>query len=332
MTTQIFDLEISQALFDKQLIAYRILFVLMDRGYVYERAPYRRNEHVTDLPRLNGMIGALERGDVAFSAFASMDISMAKIMAASQFDGVIYEGEHSPWDIVELGNCLQYMLDRRKIATSGSIAPPVTPLVRVPVNGVEQGQWHAKQALDTGVYGVVWPHISTVEEAYNAVSACRYPRLESVPLYEPRGIRGDGPGRACHYWGLSQQEYYSKADVWPLNPNGEILVVIQIEDTVGIANLPDILKDVPGIGVVLIGEGDLGQELGFPRQYDHPILLEAMSEIVATCNRYDVVVGHPHANSSNMQRLLDEGFRFIMSGPGQSYTGLEKGLELTNRS
>ena len=51
----------------------------------------------------------------------------------------------------------------------------------------------------------------------------------------------------------AQQEYYQRADVWPLSPQGEILVVIQIEDTQGIKNLPDMLKDVPGIGTVLIG-------------------------------------------------------------------------------
>ena len=62
------------------------------------------------------------------------------------------------------------------------------------------------------------PHISTVEEASNAVAACRYPRLKSAPLYEPAGIRGDGPTAAVRYWGLGQQDYYEKADVWPLNP------------------------------------------------------------------------------------------------------------------
>ena len=168
----------------------------------------------------------METGGIAFSAFVPMDINSAQAMAASKFDGIIYEGEHSPWDIVALGHCLQYMLDRRQIADSGSIAAPATPLARVPINGIEMGQWHAKQALDTGTYGIVWPHISTVEEAYNAVAACRYPRLESAPLYEPRGIRGDGPVRACRYWGLTQQEYYTKADVWPLAPDGEILVII----------------------------------------------------------------------------------------------------------
>jgi 4-hydroxy-2-oxoheptanedioate aldolase len=286
---------------------------------------------MSKIPRLNGIIGALTNSGVAFSTFASMDVQTGITIATSKFDGVVYEGEHNPWDIVGLRDAMQFMLNRREIAASGLIAPTVTPLARIPVNGVEQGQWHAKQALDTGVYGVVWPHISTVEEAYNAVAACRYPRLNSAPLYEPRGIRGDGPVRAARYWGLTQQEYYSKADVWPLDPNGEILVVIQIEDTTGIRNLSDMLENVPGIGAILIGEGDLGQELGFPRQYDHPALLEAIAEIVSICKKHDVVVGHAHADTSNMQRLLDEGFRLMMTAPGHSYAGLERGLELTNR-
>ena len=97
-------------------------------------------------------------------------------------------------------------------------------MVRIPPNGGENNQWLAKQALDLGVYGVLWPHISTVDQARNAVAACRYPRLPTAPLYEPAGIRGDGPTTAVRYWGLTQQEYYAKADVWPLAPHGEILV------------------------------------------------------------------------------------------------------------
>ena len=108
--------------------------------------------------------------------------------------------------------------------------------------------------------------------------------------------------------------------------------MIQIEDTAGIQNLPDMLKSVPGIGVVLIGEGDLGQELGHPRQYDHPVLLEHIAEIVAICKEHNVVVGHPHADANNMRRIIDEGFRFIMPGPVRSYEGLERGLELTGRA
>ena len=66
---------------------------------------------------------------------------------------------------------MQYMLDRKQIADSGTIAPAVAPFVRIPPNGGEMSQWIAKQVLDIGVYGIVWPHIDTVEDAYNAVAA-----------------------------------------------------------------------------------------------------------------------------------------------------------------
>jgi 4-hydroxy-2-oxoheptanedioate aldolase len=227
-----------------------------------------------------------------------------------------------------LRDCLQYLLNRKQIADSGSIAPHITPFVRVPPNGSEMNQSFAKQALDLGAYGIIWPHISTVEEAYNAVGACRYPRLKSAPLYEPAGIRGDGPTSAMRYWGLSQQDYYKKADVWPLNPNGEIFVILMIEDTKGVENLDDILKNVPGIGAILIGEGDLSQELGFPRQYEHPDVLGAMAKVVATCKKHNVVVGHPHVEANNAERILKEGYRFLMCAPTRSYAGLDKARQL----
>ena len=284
-----------------------------------------------NIPKLNGVARALENHQVAFTTFSQTDINSSIAISSSKFDGVIFEGEHSPWDASSLRDSMQFLLDRREIVKNGSIAPGITPMVRIPANGEEMSQWHAKQALDAGVYGVLWPHISTVEEAYNAVASCRYPSLKSAPLYEPRGIRGDGPVRAARYWGLSQQEYYQKAGIWSLDPEGEILVVVQIEDTKGIENLDDILSNVPGIGVILIGEGDLGQELGFPRQYDHPLLLEAIAKILDICKKYGVAVGHAHADENNMQKLIEEGFRFIMTTTKRSDLDLEKGLELTGR-
>jgi 4-hydroxy-2-oxoheptanedioate aldolase len=287
---------------------------------------------MTELPRLNGIIRALEQGQAAFTAFSPAEIDAAVAMGTSKYDGVIFEMEHNPWDARALRESLQFMLNRREIATSGTLAPAVTPMVRIPPNGVERGQWHAKQALDLGCYGIVFPHISSVEEAYNAVAACRYPRLKSAERYEPAGIRGDGPTGAVRYWGLTQPEYYARADVWPLNPKGEILVIVQIEDIKGVESLDDILGKVPGIGCILIGEGDLSQELGFPRQYEHPKVLEAMAHVVKTCQAHNVVVGHPHVEAGNAERILKEGYRFLMCAPVRSYGHLDKARALVGRT
>ncbi|MBB3977612.1 4-hydroxy-2-oxoheptanedioate aldolase [Rhizobium azooxidifex] len=268
---------------------------------------------------LNGMIARLEAGQPVFSMFAPTNIEVAVELQASPYDGVVFEGEHRGWDINGLRDSLQYLLNRRQVAEHGSLAPAVTPLARIPANGAELNQFLAKQALDIGCYGVVWPHISTVEEAYNAVAACRYPRLKDKPLYEPAGIRGDGPVVAARYWGVSQQEYYERADVWPLAPRGDILAILQIEDMQGIDNLRDILRNVPGIGVILVGEGDLSQELGYPRQTEHPAVLEAIEAVARICNEHGVIVGHPHASAANAPRLMEQGFRFMMCAAPRTF-------------
>jgi 4-hydroxy-2-oxoheptanedioate aldolase len=277
---------------------------------------------------LNGIIRAWEQGKVAFTAFSKIDKQSAIDMSDAPYDGIVFEMEHNPYDVSALGDSLQYLLNRKQIATSGSLAPQVTPLARIPANGVEMNQSFAKQVLDRGVYGVITPHVATVEQAYNAVASCRYARPKNAPLYEPKGVRGDGPMNASRYWGLTQQEYYAKADVWPLNPNGEILCGLMIESTQAIENLDDMLKNVPGIGFVLIGEGDLSQELGLARQYDHPEVLAAMAQIVATCHKHGVKVGNPHVTTANYERLLKEGYSFLMSAPQRSYGVIGKAREM----
>jgi 4-hydroxy-2-oxoheptanedioate aldolase len=284
------------------------------------------------LPRLNGVIRALESGQHAFTLFTPCDVESAIALQNAKYDGVVFEGEHNGWDIRALRDSLQYLLNRAQIAKSGLVAPALTPSARIPANGIEKNQFLAKQALDLGCYGIIWPHISTVEEAYNAVAACRYPRMKNRPLYEPAGIRGDGPTQAVRYWGITQQEYYERADVWPLAPQGEIFVIIQIEDLAGIANLGDMLANVPGIGAVLIGEGDLSQELGYPRQYEHKVVLDAMAQIVDTCKKHSVIVGHPHVDASNAERVIKEGYRYLMCAAPRSFATLEKARGLTGRA
>ena len=278
--------------------------------------------------RLNGVIRAFESGKPAFTCFSKVERLTAQEMSDAPYDGIVFEMEHNPYDVAGLGDALQYMLNRKQIAASGSVAPSVTPLARIPANGMEMNQSFAKQVLDRGVYGVVWPHVATMEQAYNAVASCRYARPKGAPLYEPRGRRGDGPMSAARYWGLTQAEYYARADVWPLAPQGELLVGLMCESSEAIANLDDILANVPGVGFVLIGEGDLSQELGCARDYENPLMIDAMRQIVETCHKHKVPVGNPHVTAKNVEKLIGEGYRFLMSAPSRSYGVVGQGREL----
>src|SRR3979411_1371735 len=110
-----------------------------------------------DLPRLNPAIRALESGKPAFVTFSPPEIGAAQAIGAGPHHRVVFEMATNPYDIRTLRDCMQYMLDRSQIVKSGSLAPAVAPMVRIPPNGGELNQFIAKQVLDIGVYGIVWP-------------------------------------------------------------------------------------------------------------------------------------------------------------------------------
>ena len=95
------------------------------------------------------------------------------------------------------------------------------------------------------------------------------------------------------------------------------------EEVKAIDNLPRILKEVPGIGIILIGEGDLSQNLGYPRQYDHPAVVEAMTAIRRICDEHNVPCGHPHVEAHNVNTVLTQGYRFLMTAPVRSFAVLD---------
>ena len=276
---------------------------------------------MAELPRLNGIIKTLEENSVAFVANAGSD---PQAVDGQPYDGILFEMEHGPYDIGGLKDGLQALLNPRLIAQRGTVAPAVTPIVRIPPNAGE-ANWIAKQVLDIGVYGIIWPHIDTVDDAYRAVAAMRYPKRAGHPKYEPFGRRGDAPMNAIRYWGVSQQEYYDRADVWPLDPKGELLCLMMIESPLGIKNLPKILEEVPGIGCILTGEGDLSQELGVPRQYEHPDVLAGVKEIMEVCKAHKMPNGWFHTSMDNVDQIVKEGYQYIMSGPGRTHGVLQKG-------
>ena len=80
---------------------------------------------MTDIPRLNGIIRAWEEGRPALAAFAQADRQNAIQFSTAPYDGLIFEMEHNPWDVLSLQDAMQYLLNRRQIATSGSLASSI---------------------------------------------------------------------------------------------------------------------------------------------------------------------------------------------------------------
>jgi 4-hydroxy-2-oxoheptanedioate aldolase len=89
------------------------------------------------LPRLNSVIRALENDEIPISVFTPPTVDSAVNLSTAPYDGIIFESEHNPYDIGNLRDCLQYLLNRRQIVEQGTLAPPLTPLIRIPPNGAE---------------------------------------------------------------------------------------------------------------------------------------------------------------------------------------------------
>ncbi|MGH6860089.1 MAG: HpcH/HpaI aldolase family protein, partial [Phyllobacterium sp.] len=95
---------------------------------------------MTELPRLNGIIRALEQGKHVVMSFAKPEIEEAVVFSASKYDGIMIEMEHGIWDGKALRDHMQFLLNRAEIVNGGTLAPSVTPVVRIPANGVEKNQ------------------------------------------------------------------------------------------------------------------------------------------------------------------------------------------------
>ncbi|HXB74425.1 MAG TPA: hypothetical protein VNY05_39685 [Candidatus Acidoferrales bacterium] len=54
---------------------------------------------------------------------------------------------------------------------------------------------------------------------------------------------------------------WTKADAWPLNPNGELLLGLQLEDKYALTNAEQNAK-IPGIAFADWGPGDMALSLG----------------------------------------------------------------------
>ena len=119
---------------------------------------------MTKKMRYNKIIDLLECGKPVFSTSTVPNGSLDDLtyIADADYDAVIIEMEHEGFSFSTLRTSLQVLLNRKRIAEKGNLQPDVVPLVRIPPNARERDQWVIKQALDTGVYGLVLPHLSTV--------------------------------------------------------------------------------------------------------------------------------------------------------------------------
>ena len=254
-------------------------------------------------------------GLVEFNQFPDAEESLMRPM----LDFILIDMEHQPHDMSLLRNFLLAMNSKREVMVKGNLQPNIATFVRLPADGAEPVHALIKQALDIGVHGVVVPHVKNAQEAEKIVKACRYVPSADSKLREPAGIRGASPWLASYAWGLSMPDYVKRADVWPLNPQGDLMAVVMIEDRDGVKNIEEILK-VKGIGAVIFGPYDFSFSIGHPGEVTHPEVLKTWDLVQSACDKAGVpLIGF--ANENNIKEILKKDFRMLLVGHDVRPTG-----------
>ncbi|MFG0263053.1 MAG: HpcH/HpaI aldolase/citrate lyase family protein [Novipirellula sp. JB048] len=300
--------------------SFLIVSCIVAFGVLQSSAAAQEKSPESSAPRINKFVQRMEQGEPAFGVFASnVSTRSGANMASSGLDFVIIDMEHSPYDVTRLEGYLLGMINKRDLIRQG-LQMPTAPLVRVPANGREQLQFVIKQVLDLGAVGVVVPHVDTAEDARAAVQASRFPQLTGAADFQPEGKRGVGYGWAARYWGLSGTDYARRADLWPLDPQGELVLWVMIETKLSVENIHEIAA-TPGIGGLFIGPSDLAFSLGVP--LGDPAVEAAIETIVEAAKEADVPLG-TLCGRGQVEKRLAQGFRFLAVGGDAGLSGAVK--------
>lgn len=231
----------------------------------------------------------LRRGETIYGTHSAMGGAVTtEIYGTAGFDALWIDTEHGCIDKKDL-----------LAAIMGAAGSDMVTFVRVPWNDMVQ----VKPILEMGCDGIIFPMITTAEEARYAVASCTYP---------PEGVRGFGPCRAIRYGKIDAQEYIHKY-------SRRIWKIVQIEHVKAVENLDEILK-VEGIDLFIIGPCDLSGSMGLLAQTKHPDVKAMMDRIAdklkAAGKPFGVSMGY---DEESVRDWVNRGARFLFADNDVSY-------------
>jgi 4-hydroxy-2-oxoheptanedioate aldolase len=248
-------------------------------------------------------------------------------LAQTWADYITYNLEHSPFDVTALRAFMQGLADAGP-TKSGHRTPAV--VVVLPVGGVSEAvmmanYWMVEHVLGSGAHGVLLAHARAPEVARVLVQAARYPHAPAARGIG-EGLRGSGgQAYAARIWGVSQTDYQRRADPWPLNPDGEVLIGLKIEDRHALEHA-EASTAVPGIGFAEWGPGDMRMSLNAPNEAD-PGMVAARSRVLAATKKAGIAFLNT-VNAKNVEQMIDEGVRI---GAGANADLVDRARRYTKR-
>ena len=285
------------------------------------------------MARINRAIELLEQDQPVYYTGAHtgaiLTYEQGKKDAKTYADYINIGMEHGCFDLTGLANYTKGLVDGGP-TNSGHRTPTV--IAEVPVDGTNEdviraNAWQFRQLLGRGVHGLLLCMAQSADAVRTFVEECRYPinRL-GIGAGLEEGRRGVGSeSDAIHIWGCDRDAYLRKCDPWPLNPDGELMLGLKIENVRGVSNTDQCLK-VPGIAFAEMGPGDLSMSMGFyPRPAKLPPEMVAARERVKNACKENGIAFLSGGSAEDLESRIDEGMRISgaseeIATAGRAYT------------
>ena len=181
--------------------------------------------------------------------------------------------------------------------------------------------------LNLGVSGIMFVETESADEVRAGLAAMRFK--------SKGGTRPDDVGGAPAYWGMSDALYKQKADLWPLNPDGELVNWTIVESKEGLAHVREIAA-VKGIGVLWPGAGTLRGVFSTTNAAGERVLDQAgwenaIQTVLAACKEFNVPCGFP-ATPNDIELRMKQGFSvFVMNWGDAGFKAIDIGRKASGR-
>jgi 4-hydroxy-2-oxoheptanedioate aldolase len=218
--------------------------------------------------RINKVIELWEAGQaVYYQQISDYSFEECQAVAGTQADYISINMEHSYVDVKLLRDCMRGLVEAGP-TRSGHRTPAVIAVL--PSIGWNEAQmransWMVQQIAGAGVHGMLLTNSADPAAVRIMIEAVRYPFATPVPGFE-RGRQGAGSNSfPAQIWGINGNEFLRRGDVWPLNPEGEFIIGLKIENALAFANTNELVR-IPGVSFVEHGPSDtsywVGAEMG----------------------------------------------------------------------
>jgi 4-hydroxy-2-oxoheptanedioate aldolase len=249
---------------NQRIITCLVALCLLSRAFAADPVPGAASAHQPK--RVNKAIELLESGQPVYYSYGAGGFDEGRVAAETWADLLLYDMEGEAMDFTRLRAFMKGLVGGGP-TRSGHRTPAVIvtlPLYGLDTDTVTANHWMIQQALASGIHGLHLCHARNPKAVGAFVAAARYEiHRQAVGAGLDEGLRMFGAHKfASEIWGVTPKQYYGVADVWPLNPKGELLIGVKIEDHVGRRHTKKIVR-VPGVSFAEWGPRDTSYASGF---------------------------------------------------------------------